>query len=81
MSGFASDGAGKLIGPDGQPMDNESFLSDLTIKGSSVNTTTSGNTNNPYLFRVVTQKYGKGIVEYGNNNSTLTFPQSKTTYR
>jgi hypothetical protein len=78
MSGFASDGAGKLIGPDGQPMDNESFLSDLTIKGSSVNTTTSGNTNNPYLFRVVTQKYGKGIVEYGNNNSTLTFPQSKT---
>jgi hypothetical protein len=78
MTGFASDGAGKLIGPDGQPMDNESFLSDLTIKGVAGNATTSGNTNNPYLFRVVTQKYGKGIVEYGNNNSTLTFPQSKT---
>jgi hypothetical protein len=78
MTGFATEGAGKLIGPDGQPMDNESFLADLTIKGVAGNTTTSANTNNPYLFRVVTQKYGKGIVEYGNNNSTLVFPNSKT---
>jgi hypothetical protein len=78
MSGFASAGAGKLIGPDGQPMDNESFLADLTIKGINTNTTTSANTNNPYLFRVVTQRYGKGIVEYGNNNTSLTFPGSKT---
>jgi hypothetical protein len=78
MSGFASDGAGKLIGPDGQPMDNESFLSDLTIKGVSGNVYTSANTTNPYLFRVVTQKYGKGIVQYGNNNSTAVFPNSKT---
>jgi hypothetical protein len=78
LEGFASDGAGKLIGPDGQPMDNESFLSDLTIKGVAGNTTTSANTNNPYLFRVVTQKYGKGIVQYGNNNSTLVFPNSRT---
>jgi hypothetical protein len=78
MTGFAADGAGKLIGPDGQPMDNESFLADLTILGVAGNTTTSANTNNPYLFRVVTQKYGKGIVQYGNNNATLTFPQSKT---
>jgi hypothetical protein len=78
MSGFASDGAGKLIGPDGQPMDNESFLSDLTIKGVSGNVYTSANTTNPYLFRVVTQKYGKGIVQYGDNNSTAVFPNSKT---
>jgi hypothetical protein len=78
MSGFASDGAGKLIGPDGQPMDNEAFLSDLTVKGVAGNVTTSANTNNAYLFRVVTQRYGKGIVQYGNNNATLTFPQSKT---
>ena len=78
MSGFASDGAGKLIGPDGQPMDNESFLSDLTIKGINTNVYTSANTTNPYLFRVVTQKYGKGIVQYGNNNETLVFPNSKT---
>jgi hypothetical protein len=78
MSGFASDGAGKLIGPDGQPMDNESFLSDLTIYGVSGNTTTSANTNNPYLFRVVTQKYGRGIVQYGNNNATSVFPTNRT---
>jgi hypothetical protein len=78
MSGFAQAGAGKLIGPDGQPMDNEAFLSDLTIYGSSLNATTSANVNNPYLFRVVTQRYGKGIVQYGNNNSTLVFPNSKT---
>jgi hypothetical protein len=78
LSGFANNGAGKLIGPDGQPMDNESFLADLTIKGANGNFTTSANTQNPYLFRVVTQRYGKGIVEYGNNNSNLLFPESKT---
>ncbi len=78
MSGFASDGAGKLIGPDGQPMDNEAFLSDLTIYGVAGNPTTAANATNPYLFRVVTQRYGKGIVQYGNNNATLVFPNSKT---
>ncbi len=76
MSGFASDGAGKLIGPDGNPIDTESFLSDLTIYGVSSNTTTVG--GGPYLFRVVTQRYGKGIVQYGNNNATLAFPESLT---
>jgi hypothetical protein len=78
MSGFASDGAGKLIGPDGQPMDNEAFLSDLTIYGVQGNNYTSGNTSNPYLFRVVTQRYGKGIVQYGNNNAISVFPNDKT---
>jgi hypothetical protein len=78
MSGFAADGAGKLIGPDGQPMDNEAFLSDLTIYGVAGNVNTSANVTNPYLFRVVTQRYGKGIVNYGNNNATLVFPNSKT---
>jgi hypothetical protein len=78
MSGFATAGAGKLIGPDGNPIDNESFLSDLTIYGASGNLYTSANTANPYLFRVVTQRYGKGIVQYGNTNTTLTFPDSKT---
>jgi hypothetical protein len=78
LTGFASDGAGKLIGPDGQPMDNEAFLSDLTVYGVTGNTTTAANATNPYLFRVVTQRYGKGIVQYGNNNATLVFPNSKT---
>ncbi len=77
MSGFASAGAGKLIGPNGQPMDTEEFLADLTIRGAAGNATTSANTTNNYLFRVVTQRYGKGIVQYGENE-TLAFPQSLT---
>ena len=78
MSGFAQSAAGKLIGPDGNPIDNESFLSDLTIYGAAGNLATSANTANPYLFRVVTQRYGKGIVQYGSNNDSLAFPSSKT---
>ena len=77
MSGFAPDGAGKLIGPDGQPMDTETFLAGMTIRGKSTNVYTSANTANNYLFRVVTQRYGKGIVQYGQNQ-TLAFPSSKT---
>ncbi|MCF8340159.1 MAG: hypothetical protein K9I82_04210 [Chitinophagaceae bacterium] len=72
MSGFTSDGAGKLIGADGHPMDNESFLSSLQVVGAAGNVTTSANTTTPYLFRVVTQKYGKGIVQYGSQ-TTHTF--------
>ena len=83
MSGFSNVGAGKLIGPDGQEMDNEAFLSDLTLFPNStmvtqVNTA-AGSTilgaTTPLLFRVVTQKYGKGIVQYGSNTTT-TFPYS-----
>jgi len=77
MSGFASAGAGQLIGPNGQPMDTEEFLTDLQIRGVLGNVYTSANTQNNYLFRVVTQRYGKGIVDYGRNE-TLTFPNSKT---
>jgi hypothetical protein len=77
MTGFASAGAGQLIGPNGQPMDTEEFLSDLTIRGKAGNYTTAANVNNNYLFRVVTQRYGKGIVEYGSD-VTLEFPNSKT---
>ena len=76
MSGFASSGAGKLIGPDGNPIDTEAFLADLTIYGVSANVNTAG--GGPYLFRVVTQRYGKGIVQYGNNNQNLVFPNSLT---
>ena len=79
MSGFATDGAGKLIGPDGQPMDNESFLSDLTIYPTTqTSANLNGNATGPLLFRVVTQRYGKGIVQYGNNNATAAWPSSKT---
>jgi hypothetical protein len=60
LSGFSSAGAGKLIGPNGQEMDTEEFLSSLQVK--------SGSTF--WNFNVVTQKYGKGIVEYGSNVKT-----------
>ena len=74
MSGFSNSGAGKLVGPDGQVMDNESFLSDLTIKAvTTAGGAFSGLGASNLLFRVVTQKYGKGIVQYGTQTTT-TFP-------
>ena len=74
MSGFSNSGAGKLVGPDGQVMDNESFLSDLTVKAVvTAGGAFSGLGASNLLFRVVTQKYGKGIVQYGSQTTT-TFP-------
>jgi hypothetical protein len=70
MSGFSNAGAGQLIGPNGNTMDTEEFLSGLNILGVTGNVYTSANTTNPYLFRVVTQRYGKGIVQYGNQVNT-----------
>jgi hypothetical protein len=80
MCGFADTGAGKLIGPDGNEMDSESFLSDLKIF-TNLSTFSSSTTPCdvvgagagvavPLLFRVVTQQYGKGIVQYGNTVTT-----------
>jgi hypothetical protein len=81
MSGFNYAGEGKLIGPNGNEMDTEEFLSSLTVQqntgtaamgvqnGFSGTSLGSGN----LLFRVVTQKYGKGIVQYGSQYQT-TFP-------
>jgi hypothetical protein len=80
MCGFANTGAGKLIGPDGNEMDSETFLADLKIfanQNSFSSDTTpcnvikdSSNVSIPLLFRVVTQQYGKGIVQYGNTTQT-----------
>jgi hypothetical protein len=69
LTGFSNAGAGKLIGPDGQEMDNEAFLSDLTVNAVSTGAF-SGMGTGALLFRVVTQKYGKGIVQYGTQSST-----------
>jgi hypothetical protein len=83
LCGFNNSGAGKLIGPDGNEMDTESFLSDLRIYASDglsasttpcnvLTTTYNGSTvYAPLLFRVVTQIYGKGIVKYGDNQGTV----------
>jgi len=75
LSGFTNNGAGKLIGPDGQVMDNEAFLSDLTVKSVSTGAFSGTGTGN-LLFRLVTQKYGRGIVQYGNINATTSFPST-----
>jgi len=78
VSGFSTSGVGKLIGPDGQEIDTESFLSDLRIVGVSSNTSTSTNTAIPYLFRVITQQYGQGIVNVGDTQSTASWNTSST---
>ena len=83
MSGFNNSGAGRLIGPDGNEMDNESFLSGLEVRvvtnatdnGFSGTSLGSSLGTGPLLFRVVTQKYGKGIVQYGNTVTT-SFPNT-----
>ena len=82
MCGFADTGAGKLIGPDGNEMDSESFLASLKIYANLTtlsaattpcNVISSGGVSVPLLFRVVTQQYGQGIVQYGNTTQT-TYP-------
>jgi hypothetical protein len=64
FTGFTKDGQGKLIGPNGNAMDTEEFL-------ASAEVTYSGVSRN---FNIVTQKYGKGIVEYGQKASSSAYP-------
>jgi hypothetical protein len=83
VCGFQYDGVGKLIAPDGSEVDTETFLSDLkVIRGAGLSATTSpcdviGWETNTYpnlLFRVVTQQYGKGIVQPTSVSRTTSFP-------
>jgi hypothetical protein len=77
MCGFASTGIGKMIGPDGNEYDTESFLSDLVVVqsvGLGVSTTSPCTVSTgPLLFRVVTQKYGQGIVTPNYTQETAAF--------
>ena len=70
VSGFASFNASKLTGPDGNEMDTEEFLASLKVITTDAIDSVSGTTafakNESIPFRVATQKYGKGIVEYSN---------------
>jgi hypothetical protein len=72
MTGFSNTGDGKLIGPNGQEMDTEEFLSGLKLftANATVATQLGTSTFTPLLFRVVTQKYGQGIVQYGSTTTT-----------
>jgi hypothetical protein len=70
VKGFSQINAGKLTGPDGNEMDTEAFLASLKVvtpkgfgdaaKGSVF---AEGET---IPFRIVTMKYGKGLVDYAN---------------
>ena len=72
VGGFSSTNAGRLTGPDGNEMDTEAFLASLKI----VNGTGADIVDQDGAvivadaaeipFRLVTQKYGKGIVNYGD---------------
>jgi hypothetical protein len=63
LTGFDKAGQGKLAGPDGNEMDTEEFLASLQVSSAKVNSGAS------LPFNVVTQKYGKGIVEYGRKSA------------
>ena len=71
VGGFSSFNAGKLTGPDGNEMDTEAFLASLKVyaKAAISEGEADGFTcfaaNEGIPFRVVTQRYGKGIVESG----------------
>jgi len=77
LSGFTNGGYGKLLGPDGNTVDTESFLSDLQVNAVQ-SAAFSGLGTSDLIFRVVTQKYGKGIVQYGSSTSTSPFGSSNT---
>ena len=66
VGGFSSFNAGKLTGPDGNEMDTEAFLASLKVfaadKIDGVCSCFEKFEGIP--FRIVTQKYGKGMVEY-----------------
>lgn len=67
VSGFSSFNASKLTGPDGNEMDTEAFLASLKVvtKQDIVDDNFACfNKFESIPFRVVTQKYGAGIVEY-----------------
>jgi hypothetical protein len=71
VKGFNSTSAGRLTGPDGNEMDSESFLSSFkVVNGPVAMVDTEGNTvveaGAEIEFRLVTQKYGRGIVDYGD---------------
>ena len=71
VGGFSSYNAGRLTGPDGNEMDSEAFLASLKvvlnedIDGGDEYTSFKKGESVP--FRVVTQKYGAGLVDYGEN--------------
>ena len=71
LTGFTSAGAGKLSGPNGNEMDTEEFLASLTVTTTDANLLAflGATTGTSLPINIVTQKYGQGIVEYGQFSS------------
>jgi hypothetical protein len=72
VTGFTGEGAGRLTGPDGNEMDTETFLASLTlVNGATAIEDSNGDViiaaNASIPFRLVAQKYGRGIVDYGSD--------------
>ena len=71
VTGFSAFNAGKLTGPDGNEMDTEAFLASLKVFAADDILNVEGGdyatfeANEGVPFRVVTQRYGKGMVESG----------------
>lgn len=74
VKGFSSFRASKLTGPDGNEMDTEAFMASLRVVTKKAIEDATGETkgfscfkeNEPVHFRCVTQRYGKGLVEYNS---------------
>ena len=68
VTGFTSFNAGKLTGPDGNEMDTEAFLASLKVVSLTAldggDEFTSFKAGEAIPLRVVTQKYGTGLVDY-----------------
>lgn len=68
VTGFSSYNAGRLTGPDGNEMDTEAFLASLKVIVNDAidggDEFTSFKKGESIHFRVVTQKYGAGMVDY-----------------
>jgi len=80
VSGFSNAGAGKLIGPNGNEMDTEEFLASLNLT-TTIDITCCSASATTYIaagqrvpFRVVTQKYGQGIVQDITTSTSTVFP-------
>lgn len=72
ITGFTPNATNKavLTGADGNQMDTESFLASLHVTANSAINDPNGSpivaANKNVPFRVVTQQYGKGLVDYSN---------------
>lgn len=70
VSGFSSYNKGRLTGPDGNEMDDEAFLASFKVTTAGAIADPNGATiiaaGAEVPFRLVTQKYGKGIVDYSD---------------